>query len=59
VVDDAQLAALRVMVDRRRSLGEDRTGMIAQLHWLLLELIPGRTKRRTPPRPRARLYAAE
>jgi hypothetical protein len=30
--------------------------MIAQLHWLLLELIPGRTKRRTPPRPRARLY---
>jgi hypothetical protein len=28
VVDDAQLAALRAMVDRRRSLGEDHPGMI-------------------------------
>ena len=40
VVDDAQLAVLRVMVDRRRSLGEDHTRMIAQLHELLLTSPP-------------------
>lgn len=32
VVNDAQLAVLRILVDRRRSLGEDHTRMIAQLH---------------------------
>ena len=36
---------LRVLVDRRRSLGEDHTRMIAQLHQLLLELIPGGAKK--------------
>lgn len=36
-----QLAMLCVLVDRRRSLGEDHTRMIAQLHQLLLELIAG------------------
>jgi transposase len=41
VVDDAQLAVLRILADRRRSLGEDHTRMISQLHRLLLELIPG------------------
>jgi transposase len=41
VVDDEQLAVLRILVDRRRSLGEDHTRMISQLHRLLLELIPG------------------
>lgn len=41
VVNDEQLAVLRVLVDRRRSLGEDHTRMISQLHQLLLELIPG------------------
>ena len=45
VVDDQQLAVLRVLVDRRRSLGEDHTRMISQLHHLLLELIPGGAKR--------------
>jgi transposase len=45
VVNDEQLAVLRVLVDRRRSLGEDHTRMIAQLHHLLLELIPGGAKK--------------
>ena len=45
VVNDEQLAVLRVLVDRRRSLGEDHTRMISQLHALLLELIPGGAKR--------------
>src|SRR4029077_11353544 len=34
-----------VLVDRRRSLGEDHTRMISQLHALLLELIPGGAKK--------------
>ena len=45
VVNDEQLTVLRVLVDRRRSLGEDHTRMIAQLHHLLLELIPGGAKK--------------
>jgi transposase len=45
VVNDEQLAVLQVLVDRRRSLGEDHTRMIAQLHQLLLELIPGGAKK--------------
>ena len=45
VVDDQQLAVLRILVDRRRSLGEDHTQMISQLHQLLLELITGGAKR--------------
>lgn len=45
VVDDQQLTVLQILVDRRRSLGEDHTRMIAQLHHLLLELIPGRAKK--------------
>jgi transposase len=45
VVNDEQLAVLRVLVDRRRALGEDHTRMISQLHQLLLELIPGGAKR--------------
>jgi hypothetical protein len=44
-VNDEQLAVLRLLVDRRRSLGEDHTRMISQLHQLLLELIPGGAKR--------------
>src|SRR3954447_13709481 len=44
VVDDEQLAVLRVLVDRRRSLGEDHTRTVSQLHHLLLELIPGGAK---------------
>jgi transposase len=45
VVDDQQLAVLRILADRRRSLGEDHTRMICQLHRLLLELIPGGAKK--------------
>jgi transposase len=45
VVDDAQLAVLRILADRRRSLGEDHTRMVCQLHQLLLELIPGGAKK--------------
>ena len=45
VVNDNQLALLRILVDRRRSLGEDHTRMISQLHQLLLELIPGGAKK--------------
>jgi transposase len=41
VVDDEQLTVLRILVDRRRALGEDHTRMVSQLHQLLLELIPG------------------
>src|SRR5665213_2645538 len=43
-VDDEQLAVLRILVDRRRSLGDDHTRMVSQLHRLLLELIPGGAK---------------
>ena len=45
VVNDEQLAILRILVDRRRALGEDHTRMVAQLHQLLLELIPGGAKK--------------
>ena len=42
---DAQLEVLRLLVDRRRSLGEEHTRKTCQLHGLLLELIPGGAKR--------------
>ncbi len=45
VIDDEQLAVLRLLADRRRSLGEEHTRMISQLHRLLLELIPGGAKK--------------
>jgi len=45
VVDDQQLAVLRILVDRRRSLGDEHTRMVSQLHRLLLELIPGGAKK--------------
>ena len=45
VVNDEQLALLRILVDRRRCLGADHTRMISQLHQLLLELIPGGAKK--------------
>jgi hypothetical protein len=44
VVNDEQLAVLRILADRRRCLGENHTRMISQLHHLLLELIPGGAK---------------
>jgi transposase len=45
VVDDQQRTLLRILVDRRRALGEDHTRMTSQLHVLLLELIPGGAKK--------------
>jgi hypothetical protein len=45
VAGDQQLAVLRILADRRRSLGEEHTRMISQLHQLLLELIPGGAKK--------------
>jgi len=45
VVTDDQLEVLRLLVDRRRSLGEEHTRKTSQLHQLLLELIPGGAKR--------------
>lgn len=45
VADDEQLAVLRTLVDRRRSLGEEHTRMVSQLHHLLLELVPGGAKK--------------
>jgi transposase len=45
VVNDEQLAVLRLLVDRRRSLGDEHTRKTSQLHQLLLELIPGGAKR--------------
>jgi hypothetical protein len=45
VVNDQQLAVLRILANHRRSLGEDHTRMISQLHQLLLELIPGGAKK--------------
>jgi transposase len=45
VVGDEQLAVLRIVVDRRNSLGEEHNRLICQLHALLLELIPGGAKK--------------
>jgi transposase len=45
VTGNEQLEVLRVLADRRRALGEDRTRMICQLHRLLLDLIPGGAKK--------------
>ena len=45
VADDGQLAVLRILADRRRSLGDDHTRMISQLHLLLPGLIPGGAKK--------------
>jgi len=45
VTDDQQLAVLRILADRRRSLGEDHTRMVSQLHQLLPGLIPGGAKK--------------
>jgi transposase len=45
VVDDAQLELVRLLVDRRRRIGQEHTRMVCQLHQLLLELIPGGAKR--------------
>jgi transposase len=45
VVNNEQLVILRLLVDRRRSIGEEHTRKVSQLHALLLELIPGGAKK--------------
>jgi transposase len=45
VIDDQQLAVLRILADRRRSLGENHSRMVSQLHLLLPGLIPGGAKK--------------
>jgi transposase len=45
VVNDQTLAVLRLLVDRRRRIGQDHTRMVCQLHQLLLELLPGGAKK--------------
>jgi transposase len=45
VLTDEQLTVLQLLVDRRRRIGADHTRMVAQLHALLLELIPGGAKK--------------
>ena len=45
VVSDADLDVLRLLVDRRRQMGEEHTRKVSQLHALLLELIPGGAKK--------------
>ncbi len=45
VVSDAQLEVLQLLVDRRRSIGEEHTRKISQLHRILLEMLPGGAKK--------------
>jgi len=57
VVDDAQVELLRVLLDRRRMLGEEHTRKVSQVHRLLLELIPGGAKRYLSARQARKLLA--
>ncbi|WP_353081101.1 IS110 family transposase [Tessaracoccus lapidicaptus] len=45
VVSDKQREVLRLLVDRRRRIGEEHTVKVCQLHQILLELIPGGAKK--------------
>jgi transposase len=45
VVADADLEVLRLLVDRRRQIGEEHTRKVSQLHALLLDLVPGGAKK--------------
>jgi transposase len=45
VVSDAQLEVLQLLVDRRRSIGDEHTRKISQLHRILLEMLPGGAKK--------------
>ena len=48
VVNDEQLAVLRVLVDRRRSLGEDHTRMVSQATFEQGKLLSSRVLPRLP-----------
>jgi transposase len=45
VVSDEQLDVLQLLVDRRRSIGDEHTRKISQLHRILLEMLPGGAKK--------------
>jgi transposase len=45
VVTDAQLEVLQLLVDRRRSIGDEHTRKVSQLHRILLEMLPGGAKK--------------
>jgi transposase len=45
VVCDDQLEMLRLLVDRRRRIGQEHVTKICQLHQLLLEIVPGGAKK--------------
>ncbi|WP_246001795.1 IS110 family transposase [Allorhizocola rhizosphaerae] len=45
IVADDTAAALRLLVDRRDTLGRARTELVSRLHHLLLELVPGGAKK--------------
>jgi transposase len=45
VVSDEKLEMLRLLVDRRRRIGDEHVTKICQLHQLLLELVPGGAKK--------------
>ena len=45
VVTDDQLEVLQLLVDRRRSMGEEHTRKVSQLHRILLEMLPGGAKK--------------
>jgi len=45
VVSDDQLEMLRLLVDRRRRIGQEHVTKICQLHQLLLEIVPGGAKK--------------
>jgi transposase len=49
VVADADLEVMRLLVDRRRGLGEEHTRKTSQLHALLLDLVPGGAKKDLSP----------
>jgi transposase len=45
VVSDEQLEVLQLLVDRRRSIGDEHTRKTSQLHRILLEMLPGGAKK--------------
>ena len=45
VVSDEQLEVLQLLVDRRRSIGDEHTRKVSQLHRILLEMLPGGAKK--------------
>lgn len=59
VVAHEQIEILRLLVDRRRRIGEEHTVKVCQLHQLLLELVPGGAKKDLSAAQARRLLAAE